>query len=255
VIAAIMLCAAASARSQLIQKSTTFDGLERIWFECVPASYDGVSAVPLVIALHGSGDSGDQFAATTLWPQAAGRGGFIVVFPNGSASVGNIWNVFFLATRPDDVAWLQTLIARIEQTYHIDRDRIFMTGFSNGASMVSTFAGVHSELLAGIAPVSGHWITAFYPPIAEPESLLQPKGPLPVWIWRGQNENFVSGSQPRNVQDQNAKLFWMDIDYVKRTPVLSRIRRTRRRSTAARLKCDSPRSRGLVTSTTRIRRR
>jgi hypothetical protein len=87
-----------------------------------------------------------------------------------------------------------------------------MTGYSNGASMVTTFAGEHAELLAAIAPLSGHWITTFYPPSYDAESLLTPRRSIPVWIWRGSLENFVTGYLPRNVQDEQAKLFWQYVD-------------------------------------------
>jgi poly(3-hydroxybutyrate) depolymerase len=208
--AALLFASVASA--QLIQQSTTFNGLERIWFVHVPPSYDGSRAVPLVVALHGSGGSGDALANVTRWNEKADQAGFIVVYPNASASVGNIWNIFFLVKAPDDVAWLAELLQRLQQAYSIDRMRIYMTGFSNGASMVTTFGAVHSELLAAIAPLSGHWITTFYPPTIDSEILLDVKRPLPVWIWRGSLENFVTGYLRRDVQDQQAKQFWMGVN-------------------------------------------
>jgi poly(3-hydroxybutyrate) depolymerase len=200
---------ASAAGAQLVQQSTTFNGLERIWFVHVPPSYDGASAVPLVVALHGSGSSGDALATQTRWNDKSDEAGFIVVYPNASASVGNIWNIFFLEKAPDDVAWLAELLRRLQQAYTIDRSRIYMTGMSNGASMTTTFGAVHAELLAAIAPVSGHWITTFYPPSIDAEALLDPRRHLPVWIWRGSLETFFTGLLRRDVQDQQAKQFWI----------------------------------------------
>jgi poly(3-hydroxybutyrate) depolymerase len=209
---------ASVASAQLIQQSTTFNGLERIWFVHVPPSYDGSRPVPLVVALHGSGSSGDVLAGVTRWNEKADEAGFIVVYPNASASVGNIWNIFFLVNAPDDVAWLAELLQRLQQSYAIDRSRIYMTGFSNGASMVTTFSAVHSELLAAIAPLSGHWITTFYPPTIDAEALIEPHRRLPVWIWRGSLENFVTGYLRRDVQDQQAKQFWIGVNHASVTP-------------------------------------
>ena len=51
-----------------------------------------------------------------------------------------------------------------------------------------------------------------------PTSLLKPDAPLPVWEWRGQNENFTTGSEPRNVQDQQQLQFWTAFNQVNPTP-------------------------------------
>ncbi len=132
-----------------------------------------------------------------------------MVYPNGGTPVPQSrgWSLehLFSGPVPDDVGFLLALIDRLKTDYCIDADRVYMSGHGNGASMTNTFASVHANVLAAIAPVSGAWITTFN----LPESLLTPNAPLPVWTWRGQNENFTTGLQPRPVQDQRQKQFWI----------------------------------------------
>lgn len=58
---------------------------------------------------------------------------------------------------PDDVQFLRDAIADICAKFNIDRARIFMAGFSNGASMTFRFALDAPEAVAAIACLSGHY--------------------------------------------------------------------------------------------------
>ena len=57
------------------------DGLEDIWYEYVPASYDPAKKTPLVIGNHGGLMTGWGHAIYTSWTLVADREGFICVFP------------------------------------------------------------------------------------------------------------------------------------------------------------------------------
>src|SRR3954466_15007867 len=47
----------------------------------VPAKYDGVRKLPLVVMLHGCGQNPETFAAGTGMNQIADREGFLVLYP------------------------------------------------------------------------------------------------------------------------------------------------------------------------------
>ena len=216
---ALLAIAPHFAFAQLTQRTLTYQGMTRTWYEHIPASYNSATPVPLLLFLHGSGGAGDVVAPKSGYIELADAKNFIAVFPNGGLPGGNgtnsfQWNTYFQQTTPDEVGFLMALIKRLESDYRIDLTRIYMTGHSNGASMTNTFAGVHASVLAAIAPVSGAWITTFN----LPTSLLKPDAPLPVWEWRGQNENFTTGSEPRNVQDQQQLQFWTAFNQVNPTP-------------------------------------
>ena len=204
-----LLAVATSASAQLTQRTLQYQDTTRTWFEHLPAGYDGSHPVALVVALHGYSDTGDQFAATTNWEPVADAGGFIVVFPNGGLTVGGDfgWNNFvFDGSAPDDVGFLLALIDQLEGDYRVDPNRVFMTGFSNGAGMTNNFAGVHGSVLAGIGVVSGGWLTGFDVPVSD----MQPGGPLAVWVW-GSNpgDDFENGSETMAQEEQDQLQWWI----------------------------------------------
>lgn len=191
----------------LTAKTLEWQGATRTWYEHVPASCRGAKPVPLVIALHGNSGRGDSFAPQSEWMPQADAAGFIVAFPNGGIPVGGDfgWNAFVFDGRaPDDAGFLAEMIVRLKGAHRIDPARVYLVGFSNGGGMASTFAGLHASTLAAIAPVSGGWLTSF----GLPTSALHPDAPLPVWIWRGANENFANGSLPLAEQDAQQTQYW-----------------------------------------------
>lgn len=218
----IVFLLSGSIFAQIVEKSIVFEGSKRLYYEHIPKSYDGSKAIPLLIHLHGGLGSGKIVEPGTGWTSLSDQHNFIVVYPNGGTDARDgenfTWNTYFQKPAPNDVDFLLALINRLKSEYKIDTARIYMSGHSNGASMTNTFASVYTDILAAIAPVNGAWITGF----DLPESSLKPNAPIPVWIWRGERETFQTGSQPRNVQDQNQKIFWTTFNKVNSTPEVVR---------------------------------
>jgi PKD repeat protein len=191
------------------EQTFTVNGQPRTFHLHLPVGYTGRAPVPLVLDLHGSGGRGDFIAKEHGWLPLSDQHGFIVVFPNGGELFGSNggyrWNSYWQRAEPDDAAYLAALIRHLRQSYNIDGTRIYMTGHSAGAAMCNTFAVFHGDLLAAAAPVNGNWLTTF----GLPENLLAPLVPLPVWTWRGENENQLTGLETREVQDAKQKAWWM----------------------------------------------
>ena len=55
----------------------------------------------------------------------------------------------------DDVAVVAELVQQVEGEGCIDVDRVYATGFSNGAEMAAQVACVLPDVFAAVAPVSG----------------------------------------------------------------------------------------------------
>jgi polyhydroxybutyrate depolymerase len=55
----------------------------------------------------------------------------------------------------DDIGYLRSLLARLEQRYPVDRVRVYVMGFSNGAAMAHRVACEMSDQVAAVVPVSG----------------------------------------------------------------------------------------------------
>ena len=148
------------------------DGLEDVWCEYVPESYDPSKKTPLVFSMHGGLMTGWGQAIYTSWTMVADREGFICVFPN--AHFRKFWTVecdkesfparskpnpsgVWLNPFPDkpednhDIKMVFGLIERMKSMYNIDEGRIYMQGMSMGNMMTHQFARYFGNVLAGAA--------------------------------------------------------------------------------------------------------
>jgi polyhydroxybutyrate depolymerase len=136
-----------------------YDDIDRTYLLHVPSSYNGLAAVPLVVALHPFGSNGSGFESTTGFSVKADSNNFIVVYPNGSGSPVS-WNGgnccgSAMTNDIDDVGFISALIDTLSANYNIDSSRIFATGFSNGSIMAYRLAAELSDKIAAIAAASG----------------------------------------------------------------------------------------------------
>jgi polyhydroxybutyrate depolymerase len=144
--------------------------LERSYLLHVPPNYEKTKPLPLVIMLHGMGGTALNSQRETGWSDKADAEGFIVVYPEATRPEPNqppslrnnpqAWNDgsgrFHAAERNiDDVAFITALIDSLENSYSIDSRRVYVTGFSNGASMTFRLGAELADRVAAIAPHSG----------------------------------------------------------------------------------------------------
>jgi poly(hydroxyalkanoate) depolymerase family esterase len=131
----------------------------------VPDSYQAGTAVPLVVALHGCGETADQFRQLSGFDDLAAAKGFIVVYPEQSKSNNwlGCWD-WFNAQQVTRGASEPSLIAGItgwvQQNYSIDPHRIYVTGLSAGGAMAAVMATTYPDLYAAVAMGSGCEYTA-----------------------------------------------------------------------------------------------
>ena len=118
----------------------------------IPAKFDPHTAVPLVIMLHGQGMKNDDLIAATGWDRLAERYGFIAAFPQGYR--GN-WDDGHFSRSDADVQFIGAIIDTIGKHAQLDPRRIFVTGYSMGASMAYRVGAELSDRIAAIAPDSG----------------------------------------------------------------------------------------------------
>src|SRR5262245_33109040 len=151
VAAAAALCCASSALADTI----TISGVTRTFTAVLPAT----RPAPLVIALHGNTQNGEDMAARTSWPTVAKREKFGVVFPDG---LSRAWADSRSAdmrggrTPPegtDDVAFITKLIEKYVGDGSVDPKRIYVTGVSNGGAMTMTLVCARADLFAAGASV------------------------------------------------------------------------------------------------------
>jgi polyhydroxybutyrate depolymerase len=129
-------------------------GRERAYRLFVPPAYDGRTALPLVLDLHGSGGNSTGQAATSRFEALAASEGFLVATLQAGAE-GNRWNVPITAERPDDVRYVSDVIDHVAAQACTDLSRVYATGFSGGARMSSLLACKLNDRIAAIAPMAG----------------------------------------------------------------------------------------------------
>ena len=135
-------------------KSITSGDVERqIWVH-IPDKIEGMENPPLVIALHGSGDTGKDFQINTGLDKEADKFGFIMVYPEGigkqwAAGVGNEIDKMGV----NDVGFITDIIEYFHQDLQIDLNRVYITGFSLGGILAHRLAVDITEKIAAFAPV------------------------------------------------------------------------------------------------------
>jgi polyhydroxybutyrate depolymerase len=149
--------------------SLRHDGLDRSYLLHVPTA---AGPLPVVVMLHGAGGSADFAAEETGWSELADSAGFAVVYPEGLPvrrgkapkflTNPQEWNDGSGRGQHDDVGFLTAMLD--ELTPRIDRNRVYWTGFSNGAGMAFRFAAERADRVTALAPVAGHlWVRDVVP--------------------------------------------------------------------------------------------
>jgi len=136
-----------------------YDGIDRTYLLHVPSSYDGVSAVPLVVVIHPYNGYAPGFEIETGFSDKADANDFIAVYPEGLGEPRS-WNAgyccgYAVMNNIDDVGFISALIDTLTANYNIDSTRIFATGFSNGSMMAYRLAAELSHKIAAIACAAG----------------------------------------------------------------------------------------------------
>jgi polyhydroxybutyrate depolymerase len=148
-----------SAVSYAQYDTLNYGGIDRTYLLHVPPSYDGLTAVPLVVALHPYTGNAYGFQSETGFSNKADLNNFIVVYPEGTGS-SRSWNAgnccgSAMTNNIDDVGFISALIDTLSANYNIDSTRIYATGFSNGSIMAYRLAAELSQKIAAIAGAAG----------------------------------------------------------------------------------------------------
>ncbi len=181
------------------------DGVARTYQLYVPQSaVDAMEEgpVPLLIALHGAGDSGSNFIAATSLTGTAADNGFILAGPEGynagwfvqtdegwPGADGNDTSM------QNDAELMLEIISETGESYWVDHDMIYAVGHSRGAG----FTGLVAMFSGGMPIASGTWETPFaayginagYDATGGSQDLSQATPKRPAWIIHGTSDSVV----------------------------------------------------------------
>jgi len=169
--ALLVLCARVVSAEVVTWK---VDGDPREAIVYVPASR--AERIPLVFSFHGRGDEAQNFQYTDLhvaWPDA------IVVYFQGLETSGGLsgWQVERGQDNDRDLKLVDAALASLRKKYNIDDDRIYATGFSNGAAFTYLLWAERPGVFAAYAPVAGR---------IRPS--VQPRQPRPLFHIAGERD-------------------------------------------------------------------
>lgn len=139
---------------------SSLDGMPHTWYVYCPRGVNAGRSIPLVLSLHGARALPERHAAQTQWHVLAKKYGFLLVYPQCSQSCLE-WNPGADPCLPDDFAYLSALLSRLLAEFPIDRERIYLTGFSHGAMMALAFGLAHPELFAAVSANSSYLSVLF----------------------------------------------------------------------------------------------
>jgi predicted peptidase len=163
------------------------DGNEAKYVLFIPKDYDGKKAYPLILFLHGAGETGDDglkqtkvglgpvvqkqadtFPCITIFPQAHKRG----------------WGA-----ESESGKQALAILNEVEKEYKVDKKRVYLTGLSMGGFGTWSLATAHPEMWAAIVPVCGG---------GDPKSAEKIKD-IPCWVFHGDADNSVKVDLSRNM--------------------------------------------------------
>ncbi len=173
------------AASGLDTLSITVAGTNRTYMRLVPDGYDPDEPHGLVVVLHGSGGSG-QTAYEKFKLQNQGAGQFVFLYPDAlpAESGEPRWDT---AMDSDDYAFFDAIVETAEQELCIDRDRLFVTGFSLGARFTSMLGCYRGDVIRAIAPGAPGMNATSLPLVAETEAG-HCRGEVGAWVFWGTDD-------------------------------------------------------------------
>jgi polyhydroxybutyrate depolymerase len=138
-----------------VQGQTSFDfsaaGENGSYLVEMPSDAAPRRPLPLIIDLHGYSETAGIQASFSGLGSFGSSHGFITVTPQVNEPVQH-WVV---TPGSADQTFLGDLITHLTRTVCVDRHRVFVAGYSNGAFMASALACTHADKIAAVATVAG----------------------------------------------------------------------------------------------------
>lgn len=154
------------------RRSIRVRGVDAEYALYVPPSYSPDKPMAFILCLHGAGFTGEAYL--DRWIPRLGEQ-YILACP--SVTMGSWWTRY-----GEDLAL--TVLQEVQKDYHIDPDRVFLTGMSNGGIGTWIIGMHHADRFAGIAPMASGIDDVLFPFV---ENLVH----TPVYVIHGAEDQIM----------------------------------------------------------------
>lgn len=214
--------------SHIIYSQTTIvdsilsGGIYRNYRLYIPAVYNGNTARPLIINLHGYTSNASTQQIYSNFMPIADTANFLMVYPNGTQFNGQpFWNAGMSSALVNDIGFISNLIDSLKAQYNIDLDAVYSCGMSNGGFMSHALACELSNRIAAIASVTGSIFTTQYGVNCHPTR------PVPVMQIHGTTDPTVPYIGGSNMMPVDSVInYWVSKNGCNPTPVFSNVPNT-----------------------------
>ncbi len=158
-------------------------GVMRTFVVRAPARHDGRVPAPVVLAFHPFGMNAQYMQGrapiSRAWPEA------LSVYPEGLGRAGSAapsWQGQPGELGDRDLAFFDAMLAWLDGHTCVDRTRVFVLGYSNGAGLAHLLACERSRAIAGAAVAAGRLSC-------------RPAAPVPVVLSHGMQDRTIGYAQ------------------------------------------------------------
>ncbi|MDR7210697.1 carbohydrate-binding protein [Flavobacterium piscis] len=155
---------------------------------------------PLVISMHGRGQTMSDQKNQTQFQSVAQSNNFVLVFPQSDGENWQLWG-------DNDINFILAIIEEMSVRYGIDRNRVYLSGFSMGGMMTYYAATKIADKIAAYAPVGGFLMGG-------PDT--NSSRPIPIIHIHGEDDDFVPNSRVQECMDA-----WIARNGCPTTPVVT----------------------------------
>ena len=201
------------------------DGLTMRYGLYVPEGYDPAREYPLVLALHGSGERGDDLVnlersrLATAWVEPARQAAHPAFVVAPQAPSGLTWTEERDPIDPDQSGVSATeeavlaILDGLAAEFSIDPDRLYVVGLSMGGHGVWDLVSRFPDRFAAAVPMSGEGFASQADDLAD----------VPIWAFTGEQDTVVPSLETRRVVQAMEDL-GRDVVYThcRRSPVAAR---------------------------------
>lgn len=180
---------AAATQTGVLFKTLQTPGGELRYAVYLPREYDASKAWPMIVFLHGYGESGTdgvRQCSVGLLPAVLNKPAewpFVIILPQ-KPEFQPLWDKY--------AGQVFALMDVAQRELNIDPDRVYLTGLSQGGFGTWTLGAMHPERFAALAPICG-----FGDPV-----IVGPRvATLPIWAFHGLRDAVVTPQKSRDLYD------------------------------------------------------